>query len=728
MEEAPAVEAVRVPAHGRSVLVATLGVVDEADLAAQLKEILARAEEEFTPADKDHPGPGITVKATGEDVEITRPSCPTAHRLWVWREIPLADDTDDEETGEEWKEMAVFATVCGMAGIIGWILAKLGHGPAWLPTMFYAVALVAGGWDAAKDTWEGIRKRTLDIHFLMLAAAVGSAALGAWGEGALLLFLFSGSGALEHFALHRTRREISALFHAAPKSATLIDADGNESSVPVDRITMGQTLLVRPGDQFPVDAEVLTGTTASDESALTGEAHPVSKSTGDPVYSGTMNLWGVVQVKALRPARQSALQKIIALIREAQKMKAPSQRFTDKFGTGYTWAVLGVTLAVFLVWWLVFDIPPFTQSDAGFPAIYRAMTLLVVASPCALVLSIPSAILAAIAWGARHGILFRGGAAVEKLAAVDAVCMDKTGTLTTGDLQVVAVESYPAGMDNAVAELAVTLEANSTHPIARAITSYGKHQGINAGKVSQFQNLTGRGLRAETAKGQVLMGKRELLGEGELSGRLKDIPWPPPGQTEVWIVGERLLGRLLLRDRLRPESRDVLATLEREGITTRMLTGDRPEAAKGVAEELGLTPEHVLAGLHPEDKVSEIQKLAAAGHKVAMIGDGINDAPSLAAAFVSIAMGARGSDAALEQAEVILMHDRIENFLAALRLSRAAKRVIRQNITIALGTVVIMVAASLTGHLPLSLGVFAHEGSTVVVCLNSLRLLFHRKD
>jgi Cd2+/Zn2+-exporting ATPase len=352
------------------------------------------------------------------------------------------------------------------------------------------------------------------------------------------------------------------------------------------------------------------------------------------------------------------------------------------------------------------------------------MTLLVVASPCALVLSIPSAILAAIAWGARHGILFRGGAAVEKLAAIDTVCLDKTGTLTTGDLQVTAVESYPPGREEDVARLAVSLEKNSTHPIARAITAFGRKQGIEAEDVGHFENLTGRGIRAETSGGKVLLGKRDLLGQGELAGRLKDIAWPPPGQTEVWIVAENLLGRILLRDRLRPESRGVLARLARAGIEARMLTGDRPEAAHAVAEELGLDRSQVLAGLHPEDKVAEIRRLAAAGRTVAMVGDGINDAPSLAAAHVSVAMGARGSDAALEQSEVVLMLDRIENFLAAHALSQAARRVIRQNITIALGTVVIMVIAALTGSVPLSLGVFAHEGSTVVVCLNSLRLLF----
>jgi Cd2+/Zn2+-exporting ATPase len=718
-QDTPAVEAVQVPEHGRSVLVATLGTVDENDLAAQLREILAATHG----GGSDHI-PGVTVTRGDDGTRLSRVTCPTSQRLWVWREIPLAREEGEAETGAEWREMAILAAVCGLSGMIGFVLGKIDGTPVWLPIAFHAIAIVAGGWDAAKDTWENLRKGTLDIHFLMLAAAAGSAALGAWGEAALLLFLFSSSGALEHFALHRTRKEIESLFHAAPRSATVIESDGTEHAVPVDAVSTGQMLLVRPGDQFPVDGVVVSGSTASDESALTGEANPIPKETGDEVFSGTQNLWGVVRVRVSRPAGRSALQKIIALIREAQQSKAPSQRFTDKFGTGYTWGVLALTLAAFLFWWLVADIPAFAKGPHGYPAIYRAMTLLVVASPCALVLSIPSAILAAIAWGARHGILFRGGAAVEKLASIDTVCLDKTGTLTTGDLQVTAVESYPPGREEDVARLAVSLEKNSTHPIARAITAFGRKQGIEAEDVGHFENLTGRGIRAETSGGKVLLGKRDLLGQGELAGRLKDIAWPPPGQTEVWIVAENLLGRILLRDRLRPESRGVLARLARAGIEARMLTGDRPEAAHAVAEELGLDRSQVLAGLHPEDKVAEIRRLAAAGRTVAMVGDGINDAPSLAAAHVSVAMGARGSDAALEQSEVVLMHDRIENFLAAHALSQAARRVIRQNITIALGTVVIMVIAALTGSVPLSLGVFAHEGSTVVVCLNSLRLLF----
>lgn len=723
LAEARGVEAVRLPAHGRTALVATLGEIDEEELRAHLRELIARA------ARMPLPTPPGTSRAERDDgVEFSRPTCPTSPRLWKWREIPLVEDEGKEEEMAEWKTLAALAAACGLFAAGGWILSSFPGVPDWLPVACYILALVAGGWDAAIDSWGELRRGIFDIHFLMLAAAVGSALLGAWGEGALLLFLFSSAGALEHFALHRTRREIHALFRAAPKTAVLRLDDGGEENVPVEGVQEGDRLVVRPGDLFPVDATVVTGETAADESNLTGEAEPVAKSTGDEVAGGTLNLWGAVDVQVLRPARQSALQRIIRLIREAQKSRAPSQRFTDKFGTGYTWAVLGATAVMFLVWWLVLDLPAFRGDPGQASAFYRAMTLLVVASPCALVLSIPSAILAAIAWGARHGILFRGGAALERLATVDSICLDKTGTLTTGEMEVVEVASWPTGHEEEVAALAVAMEAKSAHPMARAITTWGRQRGFGRREVDRFESLTGRGLRAEVGGARVLLGKRDLLAGGPLAERLERVPWPPAGHSEVWVVRDDLLGRLLLRDQIRPESGRVLRALEARGLAPLMLTGDRPEAARAVAAELGLPVGQVQAGLDPAAKVEAIHQLRRDGRTTAMVGDGVNDAPSLAAADVAIAMGGRGSDAALEQSDLVLMNDRIELVLHGLQLSRATKSVIRQNLFIALGTVVVMVGVTLAGSVPLSLGVLAHEGSTVLVCLNSLRLLFLRGE
>jgi Cd2+/Zn2+-exporting ATPase len=537
----------------------------------------------------------------------------------------------------------------------------------------------------------------------------------------MLLFLFSLSGALEHFALGRTQREIRALFHQAPKFATVLNELGEEQELEVEQLRPGMRLLIKPGAQFPVDAEMAKGQTASDESNLTGEATPVEKRVGDRVLSGTINLWGAVEVVVLRAAAESSLQQIIRLIKEAQRRKAPSQRFTDQFSTYYTYSVLGLSLAMFFVWWLGFGQAPFASKEAAHSAFYHAMTLLVVASPCALVLSIPSAVLAAIAWSARHGILFRGGAAVEKLASVTAVALDKTGTLTTGELRVEKVESLPAGQEREIAQIAYSLERLSTHPLARAITRYGKQQGLSGLELQGFESITGQGLRARYDGKECFLGRREWLARNVETLGSQEVRSTDAGLSEIWLAAGALVGRIVLRDDIRPQSRQVLEELDREGLKTVVLTGDRNAAAEKLRAELHL--EDVRAELNPAQKLSEIQSLTRQGQLVAMVGDGVNDAPSLAAAHIGVAMGARGSDAALEQADVVLMHDRLENFLAAFRLSQRARRVIRQNLIISLGTVVVLVSFALLGKIPLTLGVIGHEGSTVVVVMNSLRLL-----
>ncbi|HBR93152.1 MAG TPA: heavy metal translocating P-type ATPase, partial [Opitutae bacterium] len=384
---------------------------------------------------------GVSVDSKPDGgLELSKATCLTAPKLWRWRELSMRGEAAAEE--EDWRTLAMLAGACAILGLTAWGMDTADVAPAWLPMGLYLAAMLAGGWDAFQDAREGLPKGELDIHFLMLAVAVGAACIGAWAEGALLLFLFSFSGALEHFALYRTRREINSLFDAAPKTALRVDASGSEHQIPVSQVQVGHILSVKPGGLFPVDAEVIEGKTAADESNLTGEANPVAKLQGDPVFSGTLNLWGAVHVRATKLAGESALQKVIRLIQEAQHLKAPSQRFTDRFGTGYTVGILGLTALMFFVWWLGFGIPAFTNTELGFSAFYRAMTLLVVASPCALVISIPSAILASIAWGARHGVLFRGGAAIEKLAEVNLVALDKTGTLTTGEMEVDCIESF----------------------------------------------------------------------------------------------------------------------------------------------------------------------------------------------------------------------------------------------------------------------------------------------
>lgn len=727
LSEEPAVGAIRVDPAVHRVSVAMLGRVDQRLLEEKLAATIAAVGEQMAGRGAQAPPAGFSLKREGTAVVVGRNMGLTPEKLWLWREMKWPElSAEGTPAKQEWRKLAIFATVCGAAGMAGWLAGRFAPGLPGLAITLYALGLVAGGWDAAVDSWENLRKGNVDIHFLMIAVAAGAVIIGAWGEAVLLLFLFSASGAMEEFALARTQREVSALLKSAPKQATIIDAGGAEHEVPVASLRLRDRVRVRPGGAFPADGLVLAGRSASDESTLTGEAHPVEKRPGDAVFSGTLNLWGAVDFEVTRLPSESTLQRIIRLIQTAQKLRAPSERFTDKFGTGYTYAVIGGSLGMFLVWWLGFGLPAFENTPEARSAFYRAMTLMVVASPCALVLSIPSAILAAIAWGARHGVLFRGGAAIEKLADVRIVALDKTGTLTTGELVVVGYESFPPGREREVMELAYALESRSEHPLARAIVRDARARGVTLRELEDFENLVGLGVRGRFGEAQALLGRRELLEAGPLAGWAQGLPPAPAELAEIWVVGRDLLGRVLLRDQLRSESRKVLADLARAGIRTVMLTGDRRQAAEAVARELGVT--EVRAPLTPEQKVEVIQELRgrAGRARVAMVGDGVNDAPSLAAADVSVAMGARGSDAALEQAEVILMHDRIENFLAAYRLSRRARAVIRQNLAISLGVVVVMVIATASGAVPLAVGVAAHEGSTLVVCLNSLRLLFGR--
>ena len=674
----------------------------------------------------------ITIQHDGGSTTIARVTCPTAPKFWRWRDLPLPrieprdveipDDDRDHDHVDEWKLQLAAAMLCGVFGLLAAFVL-----PAPFKMAAFAAAYLAGGFYPAEEVWERLQKRVLDVHFLMLAVAVGAACIGAWAEGATLLFLFSFSGALEHYALGRTQKEIRSLFRDAPKTATVLDADGNETEIAVEKIRAGTRLLIKPGAQFPVDAEIVKGATAADESNLTGEATPVEKAVGDTALAGTINLWGAVEVIVTRPAAESSLQKIITLIKEAQQQKAPAQQFTDKFSTCYTYGVLGLSLAMFFVWWLGFGLAAFTSAVESHSAFYRTMTLLVVSSPCALVLSIPSAVLAAIAWSARHGILFRGGAAVEKLAEINIVCLDKTGTLTTGELRVEKVESFPPGREKEIAQLAYSLEKLSTHPLARAITRHGKQQGFEPFALDHFESVTGQGLRAKRAGVECLLGRREwIIAERRAPVRPEFVfsrnGATAPGFSEIWLAEGGLLGRIILRDDIRPQAAQVIEELRHEGLQSVVLTGDRKAAAEHLRSELKL--DDVRAELKPEGKVAAIRELSGQGNKVAMVGDGVNDAPSLAAAHIGVAMGARGSDAALEQADVVLMHDRLENFLAAFRLSQRARRIIRQNLFISLGTVVVLVTFAMLGKIPLTIGVVGHEGSTVVVVMNSLRLLF----
>jgi len=774
LAEEPALEAVTIDRARQKISVATLGRVPQGGIG-RLTERITR---EFEAAQSVSTGRNcslltgqddcrscdrplseteqkkITIQNDGQTTTIARVTCPTAPKFWRWRDIPFpkvvqrdVEFLEHAQEIDEWKPQLAAAILCGVLGLTAHFLLN----GSWAVAA-YVFAYLAGGFYPAEEVWERLQKRTIDVHFLMIFVAAGAAGIGAWAEGATLLFLFSFSGALEHYALGRTQKEIRSLFRDAPKVATALDAQGHEREVKVEQLTRGMRLLIKPGAQFPVDAEIAKGSTAADESNLTGEATPVEKNVGDATLAGTINLWGAVEAIVTRPAAESSLQKIVTLIKEAQQRKAPAQQFTDKVSTYYTYAALGLSFVMFFVWWLGFHLTPFgvAQNEAeSQSAFYRTMTLLVVASPCALVLSIPSAVLAAIAWGARHGILFRGGAAVEKLAEVNVVALDKTGTLTTGELRVEKVESFPPGRENEIARLAYSLEKLSTHPLARAITRHGKQQQLEPVAFEQFESVTGQGLRAKREGVECLLGRREWVLERRLPARQDGVgvqsrdvrdcsgdtlkrelqpAVPEAGApteaafSEIWIEAGDLLGRVILRDDIRPQAASVVEELRNEGLRTVVLTGDRRATAEHLRDKLKL--DDVRAELKPEQKVEAVRELSGQGRKVAMIGDGVNDAPSLAAAHIGVAMGARGADAALEQADVVLMHDRLENFLAAFRLSQRARLIIRQNLVISLGTVVVLVSFALLGKIPLTIGVVGHEGSTVVVVMNSLRLLF----
>ncbi len=629
----------------------------------------------------------------------------------------MSNDGTRQATALEWRAMAVRSVMCLLFSLGGWALHGRWHEAS---TAAYMLAFLFGGWDLTRQVWVDLRHLQFDTHFLMMLVVPGSVAVGAWGEGALLLVLFSASSAMESYALGRTRREIDALLRRAPRTARRL-VDGKEALVPVESLLPGDTVRVTANEQVPVDLVVTSGTSACDESSLTGESVPVDKGSGKTAAGGTLNLWGVLEGRVLRPASESALQRIIRLIESAQRQKAPVQRFTDRFGTGYTVAVLAACTAVFLHAWLRAGSPLFLSVGDQPSAFYRAMTLLVVLSPCALVLSVPSAILSAIAHGARHGILFRGGAAVENLARVGWVTLDKTGTLTVGELKVTGFELVK-GDGPTLEGVARALATVSNHPMSRAVARHlGEGHAADGGRMEASETVPGRGLRATWNGMKVALGHRELV-PASAGLEASELPGPREGLSEVWVAMPGGAARFLLMDTLRPEAPALIRRLHADGVETCILTGDRATTAAAIAAECGIR--EWRADLKPEDKLSVVMALRKEGRRVAMVGDGVNDAPVLAAADVGIAMGGRGSDAAIEQADIVLMNDRLENVVKARELSVRANKIIRQNLAVSLGTIGVMgVLAVLMPRLPLTAGVAAHEGSTVLVVLNSLRLL-----
>ncbi len=646
-------------------------------------------------------------------LEFHRAHAPNEARL-IWKRIRLPqwrNRSVPPAVEHDHRVMFALVAICGATTLLGFFLQRAGFSGAWLIAPF-VLAYLSGGWFATQDVWRGLKQHKIDIQFLMFFVALGAATVKAWTEGATLLFLFSLSNALEQFANHRTNKTLESLLKTAPQRALRRLGD-SWIEVAVEEVQPGDELLIKAGELFPVDGVVIEGASSADESALTGESFPVPKRMGDPVSSGTLNLDGQAVIRVNRAAEDSALHRILALIRTAQEQKAPAQRFTDTFSRYYTWIVLGLSAVVFAI---LFAQKPLPE------ALYRTMTLLVVASPCALVLSIPSAILVAIAAGARNGILFRGGVAIENLASVNQFAFDKTGTLTTGALIVRKIDTQGRRNEDEALAIAAAVARFSTHPLAHAIVGEADRRKLPRLKATDFQNIAGFGMEADVNGERIVVGSRRLLRDRGID--LKQIS--SGNDAEVWVASREPIGVIYLRDHVRPLAGSVIGFLKRSGIAVALLTGDRASAADSVAREVGI--EEVHAEITPAAKLQCIHRWRREGKKVAMVGDGINDAPSLTAADVAIGMGARGSDAALEQADVILMHDKIENVEHAVILSRRARAIIRENIIISLSVVFLLVSSALAQKINLTLGVLGHEGSTVVVVLNALRLLRFRGE
>ena len=598
--------------------------------------------------------------------------------------------------------VTVLATVTGLAA--DWT------GAGRLALVCWGLAYLAGGIPSALTALRAlVQDRVLDIDLLMVVAALAAAAVGAPLEGAVLLALFSLSGTLEHRAMGRARRAVQALMQLRPDFALLRRGDA-VVEVPSASLMPGDVVVLRPGARVPVDGVVVAGTGALDESTITGESLPVTRSPGAQVFEATVNLTGVLEVQVTRGLSDSTVARMIRLVTEAQAARAPSERFSDWFGQRYTVAVLAgalLALAVFLLLGHAFD-----------AALYKAATLLVAASPCAVVISVPAAILSALSAAARGGVLFKGGAALETLAAVRGFAFDKTGTLTTGRAEVRRIAA--PGDEGAMLALLAGIEAQSEHPIAAAIRAEAAARGIAPVPAG---NVTAHPSEGLTADGGLWAGNRRMVARmgadpAALAG------FDEASETVVWLgQGARLLGAVAVADRPRDSSAAGLAALRRGGVQTlAMMTGDRRPVADRIGAELGLRPDEIHADLLPGDKVALIAGMAAQG-RVAYVGDGVNDAAALARADVGIAMGAAGSEVALQAAGVALMSDDMTRLAEAHRLARRTARIIRQNLAFAIGAMLVLVTGALVWDLPLPLAVVGHEGGTVLVVLNGLRLL-----
>ena len=633
----------------------------------------------------------------------------------------------------------IFAGLSGVLLLAGWGIEKFSFGPSWLPTASFVAAYFFGGFFTAKEAIENIRARRFEIDTLMLVAAVGAAALGKWAEGALLLFLFSLGHSLEHYAMGRARRAIEALAKLAPETAN-VRRNGTMIELPVSQLQLGDIVIVRPNERLPADGVVTLGTSSVNQAPVTGESVPVDKQPAsnpaeavkafdkvaavNRVFAGTINGSGVIEVMVARRADQSTMARVVKMVADAETQRSPTQNFTEKFERIFVPAVL-VLVTILLFAGVVVD-EPFSDS------FYRAMAVLVAASPCALAISVPSAVLSGVARAARGGVLVKGGAPLENLGTLTSIAFDKTGTLTEGKPKLTDAVAANGASEQELLSVAMAIEEHSDHPLASAVVVGAKERLGNSVipvQASDIKSITGRGVQAMVGEELVYIAKPVFFSETDgnvlpVDVLNADLKLVEAGRTTMIVLkGKRFLGVLGVMDTPRPVAGEVMAALRGLGIDRLiMISGDNQQVANAVAKSVGLT--EARGDLMPEQKVEAIKELRDKHGKVAMVGDGVNDAPAMANATVGIAMGAAGSDVALETADVALMADDLAQLPFAVGLSRSTSRIIKQNLWVSLGVVAVLIPATIMG-LNIGTAVIFHEGSTLLVVINALRLLVY---
>ncbi|MFP7478213.1 heavy metal translocating P-type ATPase [Terribacillus saccharophilus] len=586
------------------------------------------------------------------------------------------------------------------------------HGTEAAPFLYVAAYLIGGFFKAKEGITETITERKLNVEMLMILAAIGAAIIGHWLEGALLIFIFALSGALETYTENKSSQELRALLSLRPNEAARLTAAGKES-VPVNELQVDDRIIVLPGERIPVDGIILKGTTSIDESAITGEGIPVTKTEGQEVFASTVNSSAVLEIRVTKPADETLFQRIITMVQTAQEQKSPAQHFIERFEGPYVKTVLLLVLLVILV-------PPFITNWSFTESFYRAMILLVVASPCALVASVMPATLSAISKGARNGILVKGGSHLETLGQVKAVAFDKTGSLTVGKPSVTDFLVSDTAEASYVLQAAYAIQSQSSHPLAKAIAAYAHTDSIKPAE--QVMDRAGQGMDGIWQGQKWRIGKATYMKKPADQGLMdKAQVLATEGKSIVYIENEQgVAGVFALQDTIRPETKAAIRSLSKLGISTIMLTGDNDQTAKAIAKEAGITT--YRANCLPDEKVSEIKALERSYGTIAMVGDGINDAPALATAHVGIAMG-HGSDAALETADMVLIKNDLGKLTDAIKLSKRMRRIIIQNVIFSVSVILLLILANISQYLGLPLGVVGHEGSTILVILNGLRLL-----